>query len=315
MPISYSQPYELVCPTCQTPFVAEAWLIVDAEERPDLVQAIRDVTLHDTRCSSCGQTGVVPAPVLLHDRRARAVLFGVPYEMPEAEWNELAQGLLWMLIGALPREDQLPYLGNVQAEAGVAGVAEALDQLNYTPQSAAEAIGDALGSDDSEELPPLAEAIMRMLDADTPEELQAVLHEYPFLLDEAMDEGLAGLAEAAVDAGEFEISQAFERARMSLTQLRQTLDQSSQSRANPKPTATVAQASAPPPANWNTIRRAVLACEDASELAALRAEYPILASADADAWLAEDQQALRDVGDLGGAQLIGEARAVLRGER
>ena len=315
MPISYSQPYELVCPTCQTPFVAEAWLIVDAEERPDLVQAIRDVTLHDTRCPSCGQTGVVPAPVLLHDRRARAVLFGVPYEMPEAEWNELAQGLLWMLIGALPREDQLPYLGNVQAEAGVAGVAEALDQLNYTPQSAAEAIGDALGSDDSDDLPPLAEAIMRMLAAETPEELQAVLHEYPFLLDEAMDEGLAGLAEAAVDAGEFEISQAFERARISLTQLRQTLDQSSQSRANPKPTATVVQASAPPPANWNTIRRAVLACEDASELAALRAEYPILASADADAWLAEDQQALRDVGDLGGAQLIGEARAVLRGER
>ncbi|MFD3166410.1 CpXC domain-containing protein [Herpetosiphon sp. NSE202] len=315
MPISYSQPYELVCPTCQTPFVAEAWLIVDAEERPDLVQAIRDVTLHDTRCPSCGQTGVVPAPVLLHDRRARAVLFGVPYEMPEAEWNELAQGLLWMLIGALPREDQLPYLGNVQAEAGVAGVAEALDQLNYTPQSAAEAIGDALGSDDSDDLPPLAEAIMRMLAADTPEELQAVLHEYPFLLDEAMDEGLAGLAEAAVDAGEFEISQAFERARISLTQLRQTLDQSSQSHANPKPTATVVQASAPPPANWNTIRRAVLACEDASDLAALRAEYPILASADADVWLAEDQQALRDVGDLGGAQLIGEARAVLRGER
>ncbi len=315
MPISYSQPYELVCPTCQTPFVAEAWLIVDAEERPDLVQAIRDVSLHDTRCPSCGQTGVVPAPVLLHDRRARAVLFGVPYEMPEAEWNELAQGLLWMLIGALPREDQLPYLGNVQAEDGVAGVAEALDQLNYTPQSAAEAIGDALGSDDPDSMPPLAEAIMRMLAADTAEELQAVLHEYPFLLDEAMDEGLAGLAEAAVDAGEFEISQAFERARISLTQLRQTLDQASQTRATAKPAAAVVQASAPPPADWHSIRRAVLACEDASQLAALRAEYPILASADADAWLAEDQQALRDVGDLGAAQLIGEARAVLRGER
>jgi len=219
-----------------------------------------------------------------------------------------------MLIGALPRENQLPYLGNVQAEAGVAGVAEALDQLNYTPQSAIEAIGDALGSEDSDSLPPLAEAIMRMLAADTPEELQAVLHEYPFLLDEAMDEGLAGLAEAAVDAGEFEISQAFERARITLIQLRQTLDQSSQTLASSKP-AVAAQASAPPPANWHSIRRAVLTCEDAGELLALRAEYPILASADADAWLAEEQQALRDVGDLGAAQLIGEARAVLRGER
>ena len=128
-----------------------------------------------------------------------------------------------------------------------------------------------------------------------------------------MDEGLAGLAEAAVDAGEFEISQAFERARITLIQLRQTLDQSSQ-QASPKP-AVAAQVSAPPPANWHSIRRAVLACEDAGELLALRAEYPILASADADVWLAEEQQALRDVGDLGAAQLIGEARAVLRGER
>jgi len=89
MPISYSQPYELVCPTCQTPFVAEAWLIVDAEERPDLVQAIREVSLHDTRCPGCGQTGVVPAPILLHDRRAKAVLFGVPYGM---NWRKVCCG-------------------------------------------------------------------------------------------------------------------------------------------------------------------------------------------------------------------------------
>ena len=49
MPISFSQPYELVCPTCTTPFATDAWVLVDAEERPDLVAALRDLTLHDLR--------------------------------------------------------------------------------------------------------------------------------------------------------------------------------------------------------------------------------------------------------------------------
>src|SRR5688500_10229909 len=130
MPISFSQPYELVCPTCETPFSAEIWVLVDAAERPDLAAAARDGSLHDTVCPNCGQTGVVAAPLLYHDPAARAVIFGVPRDTAEEEWREIAQSLLWMLIGALPKERQLPYLGEVQAEDGLAGAASAIAELN-----------------------------------------------------------------------------------------------------------------------------------------------------------------------------------------
>ncbi|MBA3470688.1 MAG: hypothetical protein H0T53_13705 [Herpetosiphonaceae bacterium] len=314
MSISFNQAYDLVCPTCNRPFTADTWVIVDAEERPDLALAVREITLHDTVCPHCGQTGMLSAPLLYHDRTARAVVFGVPRDMPEAEWRELAQGLLWMLIGALPRPQQLPYLGEVQAEDGLAGVAAALGQLRPVPLSAIDAIGDALGSDDPDELPPLAEAIMELLDAKSSADLDRVLNAYPFLLDAAMDEGLAGLAEAATDQGEFEIGQAFERARIVLTQLRQTLDRAAaQQAATTQPTP--AEPVAPPPASWSAARRALLALEDSAGLADLLAAHPVLAESSADSWLAEDEQSLRDTGDLGQAQLVAEARALLRGER
>ncbi len=312
MSISFNQPYDLVCPTCTKPFTTDAWVIVDAEERPDLALAVREITLHDTVCPHCGQTGMVAAPLLYHDRSARAVLFGAPRDLVEAEWRELAQGLLWMLIGALPRAQQLPYLGDVQAEDGLAGVATALEQIRPVPLSAIDAIGDALGSDDPDELPALAEAIMNLLDAQSAADLDRVLNAYPFLLDAAMDEGLAGLAEAATDQGEFEIGQAFERARIVLTQLRQTL---SQATTREPDRATPAAPLDLPPASWNAARRALLALEDAAGLPALLAAHPVLAEAEADRWLDEDEQGWRDVGDLGQAQLVAEARALLRGER
>lgn len=311
MPISFSQPYELVCPNCDTPFSAEMWVLVDAAERPDLAARVADVSLHDTACPNCGQGGVAPAPLLYHDRAARAVIFGVPRGTAEDEWREIAQGLLWMLIGALPQEQQLPYLGEVQAEDGLAGVASAIATLDPLPQSAVEAIGDALGAeDDDESLPPLAEAIMALLDAQTPDALNRVLNNYPFLLDEAMDEGLAGLAEAATDQGEFAVGQAFERARVVLGQLRLTLDKAAASSA-PAP----ADATPPHPPGWPAARRAIMALDAADDLPDALARHPELADPSADAWLAEDEQALRDVGDLGGAQLVAEARAILRGER
>ncbi|HEY1011833.1 MAG TPA: CpXC domain-containing protein, partial [Herpetosiphonaceae bacterium] len=199
MAISFSQPYELVCPACQQPFSHETWVIVDAEERPDLAQAVREVSLHDTSCPHCGQSGVVDAPLLYHDRLARAVLFGAPRGLAEDEWQELAQGLLWALIGALPREAQLPYLGEVQAEAGLGGVAAAVAQLVPRPQSAVEALGDAIGTDEDDEVPALAAAIIALQDARSQAELGRVFELYPFLLDDAIDQGLSDLAEAATD--------------------------------------------------------------------------------------------------------------------
>jgi hypothetical protein len=318
MAISLSQPYELICPACQQPFAHETWVIVDAEERPDLALAVREVTLHDTRCPRCGQGGAVNAPLLYHDRLARAVLFGVPHEMPESEWQELAKGLLWVLIGALPREEQLPYLGEVQAEDGLAGVAATAAALTPRPQSAVEALGDAIGGDeDSDELPPLAEAIMALLDAGSPAELEQVFAIYPFLLDEAMDDGLSGLAEAATDQGELEVGLAFERARVTLAQLRATMRQrgaTAQAAARPEGGAEPPVVAAPPQ-EWQAARRELLMLDDAADLGGLLARQPLLGDPLADRWLAADEQLLRDLGNLAEAQLLAEARAMLRGER
>ena len=309
--ISFSQPYELVCPTCHKPFSAEMWLIVDAEERPDLLAQIRDVTLHDATCPHCQQSGVVPAPLLYHDRRARTVLFGVPHDMDEQEWREIAQGLLWMLIGALPEDQRLPYLGELQAEAGVAGVAEMLEYLVPAPVSAAEALGDALGSDDPDEVPPLAQAMLRLGQIQTADDFQQLVAEYPFLLDDAMDDGLAGLAEAATEQGEIAVGQAFERARLTLVQLRQMLDRRQHEPEKIAEPVTVA----PKPENWNDVRRLLLALDDSTEFDRVRQQHPELNNPNLSAWLADDEQTLRDIGDLAAAQTVREVRSIVEGSR
>src|SRR3954447_25975638 len=118
MAISFAEPLEIQCPDCGTAFTTETWIVVDANERPDLVGRILDNTLHDARCPNCGQVGQVPAPVLYHDGRAERMLLAVPADVPDDELREAGQTLLWTLIGALPEAQRGPYLGELQAEAG-----------------------------------------------------------------------------------------------------------------------------------------------------------------------------------------------------
>jgi predicted RNA-binding Zn-ribbon protein involved in translation (DUF1610 family) len=59
MPHSFSQTASLTCPQCGRAFSAEVWLIVDADERPDLLARIRAGTLHDLTCPHCGHQGNV----------------------------------------------------------------------------------------------------------------------------------------------------------------------------------------------------------------------------------------------------------------
>ncbi|MGB9872982.1 MAG: CpXC domain-containing protein, partial [Anaerolineae bacterium] len=62
---SFAQPASLTCPRCGQTFSAEVWLIVDAAERPDLLERLRDGTLHDVTCPHCGHSGQVDAPLLV----------------------------------------------------------------------------------------------------------------------------------------------------------------------------------------------------------------------------------------------------------
>lgn len=65
MPYSYAQTSEVTCPACGKAFSTDVWLIVDAGERPDLIERLRTDTLHTLTCPHCGRTASLDAPILL----------------------------------------------------------------------------------------------------------------------------------------------------------------------------------------------------------------------------------------------------------
>jgi hypothetical protein len=210
MSISYAEHVSVTCPKCQTPFIAETFIVVDAGERPDLVARILDDTLHDSRCPQCGQVGRVPAPMLYHDGQRQQVLLAVPPGMTEAAWREAGQGLLWMLIGALPEDQRLPYLGDVQAEGGLAGVAHVIRQGRAVEPT----------DDDAEEAPPIVFAIQALLQAKSSQELLQALDQHPILDDPQAVMIMRELAVEARRTGEIEAANGFGRAADLLQQVK-----------------------------------------------------------------------------------------------
>ena len=66
MPNSDAHKTQLECPDCGQTFDAEIWQIVDTAERPDLVEKIREGTLHTIPCTNCDHVGAVDVPLLLY---------------------------------------------------------------------------------------------------------------------------------------------------------------------------------------------------------------------------------------------------------
>lgn len=205
--LSFAETLPLDCPRCGAPFEAETWLIVDGHERPDLVTQVLTGTLHNVSCPQCAQGGAIPAPLLYHDGLAGRVLFAVPAGMEEREWRETAQGLLLTLIGLLPEAQRLPYLGEVQAEAGLSGIATVIEAEQLA------------GSPTAEEVPPLVRAIQALLAAHTPAELQQVVMDHAILRDAQAITILRELAHAAFQGNEDEAGTGFSRAADLLSEL------------------------------------------------------------------------------------------------
>ncbi len=213
MPVSFAEPLDLDCPSCGARFRAEVWLIVDAAERPDLVARIVDTTIHDAGCPQCAQRGQVPAPLLFHHGPAQRVLLAVPPGMPEDEWREAGQGLLWTLIGALPENRRDPYLGELQAEAGLEGLALVLRS---------EELDARIEEEPDDALPPIVTAIQALLGANGPAELQQALQRHAILLDPQAVMILRELANEAFKQGEDEAGTGFSRAADILNEVRAT---------------------------------------------------------------------------------------------
>lgn len=211
MPLSFVESLDLSCPYCGKPFQAETWLLVDGQERPELAARILDGTLHDLHCPHCGRLGQAPAPLLYHDGRSRRVLLAVPPGMAEPEWRAAAETLLWTLIGARPPGAREPYLGELQAEAGLAGIAGVIR---------AEGLAGTAEVTSDEATPPIVVAIQALLAAEGPDELRRALRQYPLLVEPRTITMLRELAHEAFKQGEDEAGAGFSRAAEILTDVR-----------------------------------------------------------------------------------------------
>lgn len=125
MAISFSQTTQVTCPQCGHVFPFEVWLIVAADERPDLGAQIRAGTLHTLTYPQCGQAfGGVDAPLIIfrpnteppiffspaqqttsdQDQQQAAELIGLLRERLSSGWNDewLAQGITSVQRTMLP---------------------------------------------------------------------------------------------------------------------------------------------------------------------------------------------------------------------
>src|SRR4029079_9042342 len=121
---------------------ADVWTLIDAAERSDLAQALREGTLNLLACPRCGAETAAGVALLLHDPAGRRVYFAVPPDVGEHVWRERAQELLYQLVNSLPEDERRPYLGDVQVEHELDGVRRALLRHNRRRQARGQEKGD-----------------------------------------------------------------------------------------------------------------------------------------------------------------------------
>jgi CHAT domain-containing protein/exonuclease VII small subunit len=88
MPNSYYETVEFDCLKCFQQFEAEIWLIVDTHERPDLVEKIRQESLHEVSCPRCGPIGQKDSALLIFRYDAEPHILFSPSQDGTQELNE-----------------------------------------------------------------------------------------------------------------------------------------------------------------------------------------------------------------------------------
>ena len=181
MPRSMVQDAELPCPQCDQTIRAAVWIVVDADEEPDLAARACAGTLHDVTCENCGALGAIEAPLLYHDAYVRRLIYAAPSQTSPDQDREIALHLAKHLLGEI--EDQsATYLHRVEIIPGIESLGPALDQL---PPDAAEAVPPS-----HEEV---AAAINALLEADSEVAFETTLADHPAALHPSIDELLAQL--------------------------------------------------------------------------------------------------------------------------
>jgi hypothetical protein len=246
MPISQSDYLGLTCPACGARFETDAWVLVDAAERSDLAQALRDGSLNVATCPKCGVQTAAGAALLFHDPAGRRVYFAVPPDVGEHVWRERAQELLYQLVGSLPEDERRPYLGDVQVEQELDGVRRALlrndrrrgarrqedketrrqadrDETvnqNVSPSPLLPFSPSPPDSASPPEPAPLINTLRALLAADNDTEFGAIVAENPALLDDDADRVIHELADLSYADGERDVATALRELRIVLARLR-----------------------------------------------------------------------------------------------
>ena len=310
MPISRTEQVHLTCPACGAGFAADVWALVDAAERPDLAEALRDDALDVVACPSCGHRAAAGAPLLFHDPAQRRVYFAVPPGAGEHAWRERAQQLLYALVAAIPEEQRLPYLGDVQVEHEVAGVRRALlrrERRKARGKETGRPGDEGVGAGGVQRVPAspvrpdaparasaadesLLDAVRALLAADTEAEFAAIVAANPELRGAAGDAAIHQLADLAVGQGHADIAAALREVRAVLGRMRAgavSQDPAVEERpvADDSAGTVVSQ-----PCLSDAAYQALLRASSHAELVAAARDYPALL----DAWVDEDLAARLD---------------------
>ena len=254
MPHSFSQTASLTCPQCGQTFSAEIWLIVDAEERPDLAERIRAGTLHALTCPHCGYQGQVDAPLLVYtpspsqgegrgggaeQAHGRAPLLFSPAQRTTAEEDrEQAASLVGLL-----RERMGPAWRDEWLARGLPGVPRPLlpAALSDDPEAALRQMAEQvqreierLQQEDPEtyrqleaaarraaEIAPLLQTLQNFIQADTWDDSRRIVEAHPELLSDEADALLGQLVQAAQAQGDEDARRILEEHRALLRRCRE----------------------------------------------------------------------------------------------
>ena len=85
---SYARSLGITCMKCGKRFSADVYMIVDVDERPDLLQAILKETFFMNTCPNCGDRAFLDTPVLVFRRKQAPHLLFCMAERMSQEWNQ-----------------------------------------------------------------------------------------------------------------------------------------------------------------------------------------------------------------------------------
>lgn len=188
---SFAQVAELRCYQCAQTFPVEVWLIIDAAERPELVEAIHAETLHVAQCPHCGTEHPIDAPLLFHDGSQETLIFAAQEQTTSEQNHEAAQRLGQQLISSMPIEERGPYLAKAKIVMGMEGLRQALE-----------------GTEDSDEV---SVALQALMEAATPQEVAAAVRDHQVLAVPDVQVQLREYVTRLRDAGHHDVADALDQ--------------------------------------------------------------------------------------------------------